>query len=88
MIQKNFLLFKFFIARKEKIPKIFITSSVKSIHLIPQNAIVTPFSTLVPAISLFPLLILSPEKGENLSNILITSVADFLFLRENLVSSA
>ena len=39
-------------------------SSVKSIHLIPQSAIVTPFSTLMPAISHFPLLILSPEKRE------------------------
>ena len=61
-------------------PKIFITSSVKSVQSIPQSAILTPFLTPMPAISHFALLILSPEKRENLSNVLITSVADFSFL--------
>ena len=40
------------------------------------------------AISHFALLILSPEKRENLSNVLITSVADFSFLRKKVVRSA
>ena len=63
-------------------------SSVKSIQSIPQSAIVTPFLTPIPGVSHFALLILSPEKRENLSNALITSVTDFSFLRKKVVSCA
>ena len=45
---------------------------------IPQSAILTPFLTAMPAISLC---IIDPEKRENFSNVLITSVADYSFLR-------
>ena len=54
-------------------------------HRLPSQP---PFLTPMPAISHFALLILSPEKRENLSNVLITSVADFSFLRKKVVSSA
>ena len=50
-----------------------------------QRAILTPFLTPIPAILHFALLILGPEKGENLSNVLITSVADFSFFRKKVV---
>ena len=45
-------------------------SSVKSIHFIPQNVVLTPFLTPMPAISHFAFLILRSEKRENLSNVL------------------
>ena len=83
MIHEIFLLFKFLLLEK-KIPKILITSSVKSIHFISQSAILTPFLAPMPAISHFALLILSPEKRENLQNILITSVAVSRFLEKRL----
>ena len=47
-----------------------------------------PYLTPMPAISHFVLLMLWPEKRENLSNVLITAVADFSFLKKNPVSSA
>ena len=41
-------------------------SSVKSIHFVTQNAILTPFLTPMPAILHFALFIARAEKRENL----------------------
>ena len=57
-------------------------SSVKSIHFITQSAILTPFLTPMPAILHFALFTAMAEKRENLLNVLITSVADFSFLKK------
>ena len=49
---RNFALVRFLLSEKEK-PKIFTRLSIKSIHSIPQSAILTPFFTPIPSISNF-----------------------------------
>ena len=47
-----------------------------------MSVILIPFLTPMLAISHFAFLILGPQKREHLSNILITSVDDFSFLKK------
>ena len=52
-----------FLSLEKCAPKNFIVSVVKSIHLIPQTSILTPFREPMPAISYFNILGLKPEKS-------------------------
>ena len=58
-------------------PKIFIVSVVKSIHLIPQAVILTPFREPMPATSHFDILGFKPKNFEKNLKVLISYLIDF-----------
>ena len=68
--------------------KDFIVSVVKSIHLILQTAILTPFREPMPATSHFNILRFKPENFENNLKVFISSLIDFWSFKKNVVSSA
>ena len=58
-------------------PKIFIIYVIKSIHVIPQTAILTPFREPMPAISHFNTLGSKPQHFENNLKFFISPLTDF-----------
>ena len=88
MVFLKFCFSSIFLLYEKKDPSIFIASLVKPIHLVPQAATFTSFSSPIPATEHFDKFGFKPENDENKEIVFSNSFIEPKFFKKKVVSSA